>query len=134
MKIVHPPKVGQILVCDFKDPVDPEIGKVRPVIVVAPRLPHRPDLATIVPISTTAPIHEHPFCYKLSKNYHPKEPDDLDCWAKADLVMSVSYKRLSPFKVDRRKYVYPTLTADDLLGVRHAILHGLGLYSLIGSE
>ena len=113
--------------CDFKNPVDPEIGKLRPDIVVAPRLPHRPDLATIVPVSTTAPIHDHPFCYKLSKNYHPHESDDLDCWAKADLVMSVSYNRMSAFKTNRRKYVYPTISAEDLNGIRAAIKHGLGL-------
>jgi len=129
-----PPKVGQVFVCNLKNAVHPEIGKVRPVVVIAPRLPHRPELATVVPISTTAPIHEHPFCYKLSKNYHPEEPDDLDCWAKADLVMSVSYQRLSPFKTDRRKYVYPTLGATDIKGVRLAIVHGLGLHSLISGN
>jgi hypothetical protein len=35
--------------------------------------------------------------------------------------------RLSAFKVGRRRYEYPTLTHDDLIGVRNAVLCGLGL-------
>ena len=112
---------------DFSDLKEPEMTKVRPVVVVSPRLPYRSEIAAIVPISLTAPRHDLPFCYKLSKNYHPNEPDDLDCWAKADMLMNVATRRLSAFKVGRRKYVYPTLTPEDLLGVRKAVLAGLGL-------
>lgn len=38
--------------------------------------------------------------------------------------MNVGLHRLSPFKVGRRRYAYPTLTQDDLAGVRHAVLCG----------
>jgi len=41
--------------------------------------------------------------------------------------MNVGLHRLSPFNVGRRRYAYPTLTQDDLAGVRHAVLCGLGL-------
>lgn len=54
-------------------------------------------------------------------------PYKPDCWAKADLVMNVAPRRLSGFKVGRRKWVYPNLTRDDLVGVRRAVMYGLGL-------
>lgn len=127
MPIKFPPKVGQMFVCDFSGSIAPEINKKRPVIIVSPRLPHRPDLATIVPVSTTQPQRDAPFIYQLTKNYHPAESDDLPCWAKADLLMSVSYARLSAFKSGRgrRNYVYPTISQEDMRGVRAAILAGL---------
>ncbi len=121
------PRAGQIFVGDFTDLKVPEITKVRPVIVISPRLPHRSELVAIVPISLTPPTHTLPFVYKLSRNYHPQEPDTLDCWAKCDLVMNVAIRRLTAFKVGRRQYAYPTLTPEDLAGVRRAVLAGLGL-------
>lgn len=101
--------------------------KPRPVIVVSPRLPYRAEIAAIVPISLTEPKHDLPYCYRLSKNYHPDEDDSLPSWAKADMLMNVGLYRLSAFKIGRRKYAYPTLNPEDLAGVRNAVLCGLGL-------
>ncbi len=129
--LFFPLGAGQIFMGDFSDLKEPEMTKVRPVIVVSPRLPHRSHIVAIVPISLTAPKHDLPFCYRLSKNYHPNEPGDLPCWAKADMLMNVALTRLSAFKIGRRKYTYPTLIPEDLQGVRHAILCGLGLDKLI---
>ena len=121
------PRAGQIFIGNFNDLKAPEITKIRPVIVISPKLPYRSELATIVPISLTAPRHSLPFVYRLSKNYHPESPDDLECWAKCDLVMNISLTRLSAFKTGRRQYAYPTLSPEDLAGVRRAVLAGLGL-------
>ncbi|WP_366142413.1 type II toxin-antitoxin system PemK/MazF family toxin [uncultured Roseibium sp.] len=125
------PKAGQIYYADFSDLSPPEICKKRPVIVISPKLPGRSNLAAIVPISLSAPVREVPYVYKLSRNYHPREPDDLDCWAKADLVMNISLGRMDCIKVGRRRYEYPQLTPEDLLGVRRAVLAGLGLDKII---
>ena len=127
MPLPFHPRAGQVLVCDFTGFKEPEMVKVRPVIVISPRLPYRSDIAAIVPISLTAPRHNLPFCYRLSKNYHPNEDDGLPCWAKADLVLNIGTYRLSGFKVGRRKYEFPQLTAEDLISVRYAVLAGLGL-------
>src|SRR5687767_9605450 len=127
MALLFYPRAGQVYVCDFTGFQEPEIVKPRPVIVVSPRLPFRADIVAIVPISLTEPRHKLPFCYRLSKNYHPDEPDDLPCWAKADMVMNVGLARLTAFKIGRRRYAYPTLTQEDLAAVRHAVLCGLGL-------
>ena len=101
--------------------------KDRPVIVVSPRLPFREHIVAIVPISLTPPKHHLPYCFKLSKNYNPTSPDDLTSWAKADMLLNVGTYRLSAFKTGRRSYVYPTLSPEDLAGVRNSILCGLGL-------
>jgi mRNA interferase MazF len=127
MSLLFFPRAGQIYICDFSGFKQPEMIKPRPVIIVSPRLPYRSEIAAIVPISLTAPKHNLPFCYRLSRNYHPESPDDLPCWAKADMLLNVGTYRLSAFQVGKRKYAYPTLTPEDLAGVRHAVLCGLGL-------
>lgn len=127
MALLFYPRAGQVFVCDFSGFKVPEMVKLRPVIVVSPKLPYRSDIVAVVPISTTEPRHDLPFCHRLSKNYHPQEPDDLPCWAKADMLMNLGTWRLSAFKVGRRKYIYPTLSPGDLAGVRRAVLCGLGL-------
>ena len=81
----------------------------------------------VVPISLTPPVHNLPFCYRLSKNYHPSEPDDLPCWAKADMLMNIALRRLEGFKIGRRQWCYPNLTKEDLAAVRRAVLCGLGM-------
>jgi mRNA interferase MazF len=128
------PRAGQVFVGDFSDLKVPEMTKIRPVIVISPRLPYRSDLVAIVPISLTAPKHNLPFCFKLSRNYHPDEVDSLDSWAKCDMVMNVALRRLSAFKVGRRRYVTPELSPEDLLGVRMAVLAGLGFDKLIRND
>lgn len=127
MPIRFHPRMGQVFIADFSDLKEPEMTKIRPVIIVSPRLPFRSDVVAVVPISLTAPSHSMPYVYRLSRNYHPAEPHDLPCWAKADMVMNVAVRRLEGFKVGRRKWAYPNLTADDLYGVRRAMLIGLGL-------
>lgn len=127
------PRAGQILVCDFTGFKEPEMVKVRPVIIVSPKLPYRSEIVTVVPISTTAALHKLPFVVKLSKNYHPDEPDDLACWAKCDMLLNIARHRLSGFKVGRRKWECPQATGEDLEAVRRGVLHGLGLGYLIPS-
>lgn len=103
--------------------------KVRPVMVISPRLPYRSDIVAIVPISLSAPRHDLPYVVKLSKNYHPSERDDLPCWAKCDLVMNIGTYRLEGFKLGRRKWATPQASPEDLRDVRIAVLHGLGLHN-----
>lgn len=127
MTLPFHPRAGQVLVCDFSGFKEPEMVKPRPVVVISPRLPYRGELVAVVPISLTPPRHELPYCFRLSRNYHPQEADDLPCWAKADMLLNLGLYRLSGFKVGRRKWEFPQLSGDDLAGVRHAVLCGLGL-------
>lgn len=75
--------------CDFSGFADPEMVKPRPVVVISPKLPYRGGIVAIVPISLTPPTHDLPFCYRLSRNYHPLESDELPCWAKADMLLNL---------------------------------------------
>lgn len=120
--------------CDFSGFKVPEMVKPRPVMVVSPRLPHRSNIVAVVPISLTAPIHDLPFCVKLSKNYHPSSDDDLDCWAKCDMIMNLGLWRLDGFKVGRRRYENPQCSAEDLHAVKLGVLHGLGQGGLIVAD
>ncbi len=126
MAIQFHPRAGQVLVADFSDLREPEICKVRPVIVISPRLPYRSGLVAVVPISLTPPKRELPYVHRLSRNYHPGEADPLPCWAKCDLVMNIALRRLNGFKVGRRKWETPQLTPEDLAAVRAAVAAGLG--------
>lgn len=126
MPITFHPRAGQILMCDFKGFVPPEMVKVRPVIVVSPRLPYRSHIVAVVPISLTAPQHPMPFTVRLSKNYHPQEADDLPCWAKCDMLLNLATSRLDGFKIDRRKWATPQATGEDLQAVREGVLAALG--------
>lgn len=131
MTLAYHPRAGQILICDFEGFRVPEMVKARPVIVISPRLPHRNDIVTVVPINLTAPIHNLPFNVRLFRNHHPQEPGDLPCWAKCDMVMNLGTWRLDGFKVGRRKWENPQATGDDLKAVRHGVLWGLGMGNLI---
>lgn len=124
------PRAGTLLMCDFRGFIEPEISKRRPVIVVTPRLAYRDGLCMIVPTSTTAPKYPQAFHVRLSKNYHPNEPDDTPVWAKCDLITSVSMKRLDRFKVDQRKFDAPRVSDDDLKAVRQGIFAALGFPTL----
>ena len=125
MKLSFHPRAGQVLMCDFSGFKEPEMVKPRPVIVISPKLPYRDGLVAVVPISLTEPRHTLPFCFRLSKNYRPDEPDNLPCWAKADMVLNLGVYRMSGFKIGRRRWAFPQLSGVDLAGVRHAVLCGL---------
>ncbi|MDZ7823322.1 MAG: type II toxin-antitoxin system PemK/MazF family toxin [Ahrensia sp.] len=130
MALPYYPRAGQILVCDFSGFTPPEMVKKRPVILISPKLPYRSEIVTVVPLSTTAPRHNHPYVVKLSKNYHPNELDEEPCWAKCDMVMNIGLFRLSAFKIGRRTWESPQATGNDLEAVRRGVILGLGLQSL----
>ena len=124
------PHAGTVLMCDFRGMIVPEITKKRPVMVITPRLAHRDKSAMIVPFSTTPPHYPQPFHVRLSRNYHPDEPDDLPVWAKCDLVCSVSFERLDRFALKNRQFIAPRAIAADLALVRNGILSALGFVNL----
>jgi mRNA interferase MazF len=128
------PHAGTYLMCDFHGCVEPEINKRRPVIVVTPRLLFRDRLCMVVPTSTTEPNRLQPYHVRLSRNYHPKEDDEIAVWAKCDLITNVSCARLDRFKVGHRKYLAPRITNEDLDAVRLGVLAALGFRNLTVAE
>ena len=117
--------------CNLSGFEPPEMNKVRPVIVISPRLPYRSQIVSIVPLSTTPPKNEQAFCVQLKENPNPLKSPEVTCWAKCDMLLNISLNRLSGFKIGRRKWETPHLPPSELEQVREGVLHALGFGGLI---
>jgi uncharacterized protein YifN (PemK superfamily) len=114
--------------CDFSGYVIPEMVKVRPVVVIARNRKNR-QLVTVVPLSTTAPDALEDHHHQLSANPLPGK-ERITCWAKCDMVATVSLARLDRFKISHRQYVAPFLPQADFDAICRAVLNALGLSGL----
>lgn len=130
MPLQHNPKPGALLRCDFNlhaSPRDPEIGKSRPVVVVA-----RPSngLCIVVPLSTKPPLVFKAWHREMDHSGWPKNLRN-QCWAKCDMVLTVADWRLDRyFKLDqygKRKYLPFCATPEDFAGITAGILSALGI-------
>ncbi|WP_336940831.1 type II toxin-antitoxin system PemK/MazF family toxin [Vibrio cholerae] len=126
------PKKGTILCCDFSEGFKaPEMVKIRPVIVVTPQLPGRVDLCTIVPLSTVEPQPKLPFHHEMSPESLTEKLKQKTCWAKCDMLYTVSLERLDRISEKsasgKRTFVTGKATAEDMLAIEQCILNGLGL-------
>jgi len=115
--------------CDFKGYVVPEMVKVRPVVVVARNRKNR-KLVTVVPLSTTAPDALEDHHHELSANPLPGK-GQITCWAKCDMLATVSLDRLDRYKVGRGQYVTPDLPKPDFDAICRGVVNALGLAALI---
>ncbi len=68
MALMYYPRDAEVLECDFKGFIMPEMVKTRPVVIIGPRLRHRGDLVTIVPLSTS-PI-ENPEKWQVQSEFY----------------------------------------------------------------
>ena len=131
------PATGTILICDFNQGFrEPEMVKVRPVIVVSPKIGIRAKLCTVVALSTTPPRPVMPYHCKL--DLHPTLPvpwADGENWVKGDMINSVGFHRLNLVRTGkdrggRRLYRFETLTATQMKDVRTCILRAMGMTPL----
>ncbi|MDC9606373.1 type II toxin-antitoxin system PemK/MazF family toxin [Xenorhabdus griffiniae] len=132
MGLKYQPKVGSVLMCDFKGLIVPEIVKIRPVVVIA-RHRRNNKLVTVVPVSTTEPMPVFDYHYELSENPIP-ENEQIRCWVKCDMIMTVSTERLDRIKVrtwQGRNYIDPRLSNDEMGQIKNAVLHGIGMSHLV---
>ncbi|MCK5746721.1 MAG: type II toxin-antitoxin system PemK/MazF family toxin [Oricola sp.] len=134
MALKFHPEPGALLVCDYGDePIEPEMVKRRPVVVVSPRLKHRDGLCCVVALSTTPPKHVCEFHHKIVMDRPLPPPFDArEMWVKGDMIATVGFHRLDLVRTGRdqtgkRKYLNIKIKHDDLLAVHQAVLHGLGL-------
>ena len=127
MPLLYQPKEGSVLICDFRGYEVPEMIKVRPVVVIRK---HRTNslLVTVVPLSTTAPdrVLEH----HLELQSHLQGASPI-CWAKCDMVATVSLSRLDRIKSrdrhGKRIYVISQLETDEFYAIKIAVRSALGL-------
>jgi uncharacterized protein YifN (PemK superfamily) len=125
---------GTLILCDYDTGFrPPEMVKRRPVVVISPRLPHRDQLCTVVPLSTTPPIVELPYVCRLDLVETLPAPFNAAAeWAKADMLATVAFWRLDLLRTKRdatgkRKYLKPMLSPEDLRRVQASVLHALGM-------
>ncbi|WLI15674.1 type II toxin-antitoxin system PemK/MazF family toxin [Pseudomonas sp. FP603] len=101
--------------------------KVRPVVVIRK---HRTNslLVTVVPLSTTAPDCVLDHHLKLASHLHGASPI---CWAKCDMVATVSLSRLDRIKSrdrqGKRIYLISQLAIDEFFAIKAAVRSALGL-------
>jgi mRNA interferase MazF len=136
MALLFHPEPGTILICDYEGFRVPEMVKRRPVITISPRLKHRGQLVTVVPLSTTAPTPEcdHHCSITLAAPL-PKPFDSPTMWVKADTIATVCFDRLNlprtvrdPF--GKRNYLKVRIEKAQLQTVHKCVLHALGLGAL----
>lgn len=137
MAILEHPKIGAILMCDFDTGFKrPEMCKKRPVIVISPKITHRPKLCTVVTLSMTPPTNRMPYHRQI--RIRPPLPDGWasdDIWVKGDMVNAVGFHRLDLIRrgkdrMGKRIYHLDPIEADQLQIVRQCVLHAIGLSTL----
>lgn len=138
MPLKYAPLAGQILICDYDTGfLEPEMVKERLVAVVSSRLPHRDDLCTVVPLSTTAPRSGINYqCKIILPHSAPRPYEGQFKFAKADMLATVAYRRLTMPYTGRnpttgtRQYLKMVLEPGELLKLHKAVLFALGLGAL----
>ena len=138
MALNFPPVPGQLLICDYSTGFrEPEMVKERLAAVISPRQPHRDGLCTIVPLSATPPRSGILYQCKVNLPFSAPAPYDGSFkFAKADMLATVSYRRLSMPYTGRdptsgqRKYLKMILEPEELKKLRICVLHSLGLGAL----
>jgi len=138
MALSYHPRPGEIVLCNYNTGfIAPEMVKQRPVVIVSPRLRRRDNLVSVIPLSTTPPnpvdLHhcQIPLAIPL-----PRPFDTPVMWAKCDMVATVALARLDRFRDGRaagggaRRFTTGRVSDAQLIEIRKAMLHGLGLGSL----
>lgn len=138
MPIQEHPATGTILICDFSAGFkEPEMVKLRPVVVISPKIVIRSGLCTVVALSTVVPDKRMPYHYEL-KPLDPPLPAPYDGgpnWVKGDMIVSVGFHRLNFVRMGKaftgeRRYRYEVLPPSEMKAVRTCVLHGLGFSGL----
>ena len=127
MALKFQPKEKTVVMCDFSGFKEPEMVKVRPVVVLA-KHKHNGRLVTIVPLSTTEPFVAEKHHHQMSINPLPDKAH-ITCWAKCDMVYTVSIDRLDRYCIGRREYVTPSVPDDDFIAIKTAVACALRLES-----
>lgn len=137
MPIAEHPEKGTILICDFNSGFTvPEMTKLRPVVVISPRIKARAPLCTVVCLSTLAP--DPVMQYHTQINIRPPLPGHLasnGVWVKGDMVYSVGFHRLDFIRTGKdargkRQYYYDPLSDYNLKKIQECVLCGMGLQTL----
>lgn len=127
------PNRGDILICDYTGFKQPEMTKIRPVIVISPRFRSRANLCTVIPLSTTPPnpCEEYHFQLNLERKL-PQPFESRTPWVKSDMINSVSLERLSLIRCGKgpngeRKYYRAKISDNELSTLEEKIKKSIGI-------
>jgi uncharacterized protein YifN (PemK superfamily) len=128
------PKQGALVLVQFdKAFKEPEMVKTRPCVVISKEMKVRPDLLTVVPLSTTPPKPVMPWHAELDLGLElPPRWASRTCWIKGDMVYAIGFQRADLFRLGkapdgRRIYQTEALSQDKLRMVQSCVLEGIGL-------
>lgn len=102
MSIIFRPKQGMILACDFDGMREPEMIKVRKVVILSPDKYNRMGLYLVIPLSTTKPQPIMKYHYQLSPaSLDSYESNNSTVWAKCDMIYTFRRERFDRIKINR---------------------------------
>ena len=123
-KVISFVKKAQILMCDFElccrksdnlicrqdvlPNIKPEIGKIRPVVIVKPHRRHR--LAIVIPFTTQRPVGETGCTLEMPIGTMPGRLAPNKSWALCDMICTINIDRLQRIY---RKDLQDTLISDE---------------------
>ena len=131
MPLQYPPDRGEVLIGDFEGLRFPEMDKIRPCIVLSPKIQSRSNLATVVCLSTTQPnvIQDYHVELEFNPIFCKKFPSPK-MWVKGDMVYSLSLSRLTrqheKLENGDRTYTVRILNNADMQKVLRCVLNGIG--------
>ena len=116
--------------CDFRGMIEPEMVKMRDVVVIAPHKQNS-KLVTVIPLSATAPSRPQPYHHQLPKDPRPDGDAMRPIWAKCDMIYTVSLERLEMHYTRSRRggrqSIKVQLPKDDFAAIQHCIAFALNL-------
>ncbi|MEZ8704158.1 type II toxin-antitoxin system PemK/MazF family toxin [Vibrio cyclitrophicus] len=132
MGLKHSPKVGQILMCDFKGMKEPEMVKRRPVIVIKSSR-YGPKLVQVACLSTAAPEPQMDYHMLIDDKYLPRDKffEGKETWLKGDMIYTMGFERLDlirlGFENGKRVYFGQSLSRENMKNIFTCVLHGMNL-------
>ena len=91
MTLLYQPRAGAVVRCDFRGMIEPEMVKLRDVVVLMPHKQNR-QLVTVVPLSTTPPTPPQLYHHELTKDPRPDGDTMRSVWAKCDMNSSTAWQ------------------------------------------
>ena len=127
MAIQFHPRPATVLICNFETGfVPPEMVKPRRVIVISPKKFNNLGTCMVVPVSKTPPNEAPPLHIQFPAGKYHFFHRDFPCWAKCNMVYSVSLQRLDRLRVGT-EYLTPSITELDLRLVRRTVAFAAGI-------
>jgi mRNA interferase MazF len=132
MAITFHPNRGTILMCDFSGFREPEMVKTRPVVVLSGK---GVGLITIVPLSTVQPEPLEKWHHEMNPKSLPENLRDRTCWAKCDMIATLSAERMDLIRTGRgpdgrRTYYSARISAADLAAIELCVIEHLHMKHL----